>query len=136
MPQEHDARLAAPGPQFLRFALVGAGATLTHALVLTVLVEVMRTDPTVANGLAFVLAVQVTYWGQRLWVFQRKAADARGLLRFGVTAATGLMLNIAIMAAVVDGLLLDYRIGFGIALVAVPLVSFILSRYWVFAAVD
>lgn len=133
MPHEHDARRAAAGPQFLRFALVGVAATLTHALALTLLVEACHTDATLSNGLAFALAVQITYWGQRLWVFRRKPADARGLVRFAVTAAIGLALNVAIMALVVDGLRLDYRIGFGLALLAVPLVSFILSRKWVFA---
>lgn len=133
MPHERDAANAPPGPQFIRFALVGVAATLTHALALTVLVETLLVDATLANGLAFVVAVQVTYWGQRLWVFRRAPTDASGLVRFAVTAAIGLGLNVAIMALAVDGLQLDYRIGFAAALVAVPLVSFILSRKWVFA---
>lgn len=133
MPHERDAGDSAPGPQFIRFALVGVIATLTHALALTVMVEAWHFDATLANGLAFLVAVQVTYWGQRLWVFRRAPADASGLVRFVVTAAIGLGLNVAIMALAVDALRLDYRIGFATALVAVPLVSFVLSRKWVFA---
>lgn len=133
LPPGHDAGPGAPGPQFARFALVGAAATVTHALALTLLVEALGVNATVANGLAFALAVQVTYWGQRLWVFQRKPANALGLVRFAITAGVGLMLNVGIMAIVVDGMQLDYRIGLGLALLAVPLISFILSRKWVFA---
>lgn len=119
--------------EVLRFAIVGVSATITHFLALTFAVEVGRIPAAIANGIAFALAVFVTYIGQSYWVFRRPVHDVTRLKKFLITAIGGLIANVCIMLLVVNVLSLPYRIGFGIALLVVPALSFVISKTWVFA---
>ncbi len=116
-----------------RFGVVGVGATLVHFAVLTLAVEQTRIPPSLANGLAFLCALSVTYLGQSLWVFRHRSRHgADQLARFGVSLGIGMLANVAIMAVSVHALGLGYRVGFVLGLILVPALSFVINRYWVF----
>lgn len=116
-----------------RFGIVGLAATAMHYLVLTVLVELVRIPPTPANGLAFLCALGITYLGQSLRVFRKRSQHGVSqVLRFIVSLAVGLLSNMAIMAISVHAFKLDYQTGFLLALIFVPMLSFMINRSWVF----
>ena len=133
-------RLSAPLlAQAARFGAVGLAATAVHFAVLVAGVEGAGLPPAPANGLAFLVALSVTYLGQSLWVFPGPAPDpasgprAARLARFAAAAVTGLLGNAGVMALAVDAAGLPYRAGFVLGLLVVPPLSFALARFWVFA---
>lgn len=122
-----------PFGQILRFSITGILATLTHFAVLTTGVEVFGLPPIPTNGLAFCVAVIVTYLGQSLWVFRARGHNTAQMGRFVATALLGLVSNVGLMALVVRGLGLPYQVGFVTALICVPLMTFVANKFWVFS---
>lgn len=123
--------------EMFRFGIVGALATLTHFMVLVALVEHVYMQPALSNGVAFLCAVSVTYLGQSLWVFSGHGSiNLVKLLRFSVSLALGFFVNISIMALATEGFGLGHRIGFLVACLSVPILSFIINKLWVFRNVS
>ncbi len=56
------------------------------------------------------------------------------LLRFSVVGATGYLINLAVFAACVHGLGIDYRLAAGLAFVVAVTNNFVLNRRWTFEA--
>ncbi len=122
-----------PTGEILRFGCIGVAATLTHFLILSLSVERLGLDPTIANGLAFSIALLVTFFGQSFWVF--RGHDGLGPVvigRFGVSLLLGLAANMAIMAICTRLLGLPYQAGFVTGLLVVPVLSYVLNKFWVF----
>ena len=145
-------RLAPRGPRALaqaaRFGAVGLAATAVHYAVLVGCVDGAGLAAAPSNGLAFLVALSVTFLGQSVWVFpgapsaaardagglaaRLAQADALRLARFAAAAVAGFAANAAVMALAVDAAGLPYRAGFAIGLAVVPPLSFVLARSWVF----
>lgn len=110
-----------------RFGVVGLLATAVHAGGFALGLR-LGLVPTLATLLAFGVAVWVTYWGQRVWVFGRRP---RSLWHFGAAAILGAILHAVGMPALLAVGLTPW--GAWLALtVLVPLASFLLARWWVF----
>lgn len=119
--------------EIIRFGVVGVAATVVHFGMLSLGVELLGIIPAVANGLAFLCAVGVTYFGQSLWVFRDHGGrSSTQLLRFAASLALGFLANMAVMAVATQGLGLSYRIGFLIGCFLVPMLSYVVNRFWVF----
>lgn len=118
--------------QFVRFAAVGIAATAMHFAVLLGAVELVGLPPALANGLAFLVAGFMTYLGQSLWVFDVTRHDAGQMARFLASAGGGLVANVGLMALLVQGFGVDYRLSFVFILVTVPLGTFFVNKFWVF----
>jgi putative flippase GtrA len=116
----------------VRFALSGGLATLTHVTVFVVLVEWLTLRPVFAATPAFVFALLVSYAMNYHWTFSASAPHRIMLPRFVVVALLGLGLNLGITYVVVD--VAGYWYGYALLLVVtlVPLVTFLLSHFWVF----
>ncbi|WP_168201375.1 GtrA family protein [Qingshengfaniella alkalisoli] len=121
------------GAEALRFGVIGVSATATHFLVLTAAVELLGIAAAIANGLAFLVAVMVTYFGQSYWVFRNPSHNLARLQKFISTAVGGMLANVGIMAVTVNILDLPYQLGFVVALLVVPIATFVISKFWVFA---
>jgi putative flippase GtrA len=122
--------------QYLRFGIVGLGATLTHALIFVTAIELAGMAPLLANLVAFGIAVLVSFFGHCHWTFRRAGAagpGVRALVRFVVVALTGLLLNSLIVYGIVHLLGWPYPIALLLMVSLVPLVVFALSRAWAFA---
>jgi putative flippase GtrA len=79
------------------------------------------------------VAVAVTYLGQSLWVFRGSGHSLARLPKFLVSVFAGLFANIGIMALAVHVFGLNYLVGFAAALVIVPIMTFLVNKFWVFS---
>jgi putative flippase GtrA len=118
--------------QALRFAVVGATASAAHVVVALTLIELPRVPVLTANGLAFLVAVVVSYSGNHSWTFQREGHHQRHLPRFLTIALIGLALNQAIIFGLVTIAGFSYLVGIFAVIAIVPAASFVLSRRWAF----
>lgn len=124
----------------LRFAVIGVCATGVHFAILSLGVEVLGLLPTLANALAFFCAVWATYLGQSRWVFrtapalQERQQALWRVSRFGVSVLAGFLGNITIMHVATQIWQIDYRIAFVICTLIVPVLTFLLNKFWVFEA--
>ena len=121
-----------PSGEILRFGIVGVIATLVHFGMLRLGVEWLGIPAAPANGLAFSVAVGVTYFGQSVWVFLDPVHSFGRLRRFLLSVLGGFLANVGIMALAVQVLGLHYLVGFVAALTIVPTATFIINKFWVF----
>jgi putative flippase GtrA len=117
----------------IRFAISGGLATLTHIAVFVLLVEGLSMRPLYASVPAFLTAVGVSYGMNFRWTFDAQGPHHVMLPRFLLVALVGLGLNMLITWLVVD--VGHYWYGYTLAavVVIVPLVTFSLSKLWVFS---
>jgi len=116
----------------IRFGLTGILATLTHATVFVLLIELVLIRPVYAALPAFLSALAVSYALNYRWTFASDGPHGVVFPRFIVVCVAGLLLNLLITYLVVD----RWRFGYGYALLAVvalvPPSTYLLSRFWVF----
>lgn len=120
----------------LRFAVSGGVATAVHVSVFTSLVEWFALRPLLAATPAFIAALFFSYGINYHWTFSASAPHQIMLPRFVVVALLGLSLNLIITYLVVD--IGHYWYGYALLLIVlfVPLVTFLLSKFWVFNEQD
>lgn len=126
--------------QFIKFGAVGGAATLTHVGSFTLGIELFDLQPLMSNLAAFCVAFGVSFVGHFCWTFhdqtmikkQNSRLPWRALLRFLMVAITGLVLNSLAVFLVVNQLGLPYGYACALMLTAVPLCTFILSKFWAF----
>ncbi|WP_274630261.1 DUF6311 domain-containing protein [Arvimicrobium flavum] len=124
-------------PEFARFAAVGGLATLVHAAVYLMLLQVGM-DPQLANVAGFVSALGISILGHHHFTF--RAEGKRDLTasswRLVVAALLGYLINAFFVYLVADVL----KIAAGFAIVPMigvtPLVTYFINRKWVFYGKD
>ena len=116
----------------LRFGITGVLATLTHALVLAGLVELLTVPAVLASVPAFGTALLLSYGLNYHWTFQALGEHRMVFPRFTLVAVTGLVLNVGITYLVVNVGGLWYGYALLAVIVSVPLLTYLLSNYWVF----
>jgi putative flippase GtrA len=118
--------------QLFRFLAVGLLATASHFIVVIALVERWSLDVVSANALAWTVALCVSYKGHHRWTFPGESAHANLFPRYTAVSLTGLALNLATVWLFHHHLSAHYLVAttFGVALSV--LVTFMLSRFWVF----
>lgn len=124
--------------QYVRFGAVGLVSTSTHVLMFTAFIELACLAPLLANLAAFGIALLVSFVGHFHWTFrteiensERKAGLA--LARFTAVAITGLLLNSLAVYFIVDLLSLAYPYAIALMISVVPLVLFLLGKFWAFS---
>lgn len=126
--------------QYVRFGVVGLVATAVHVGFFVLLIEWLTVRPLSANVVAFCIAVLVSYLGNFHWTFR---ADAQTLdkddcrqpiifLKFAVVAVTGLLLNTLAVYMVMEVLQLPYGYALIVMVGLVPIVVFLLNKFWAF----
>ncbi len=122
--------------QILRFCIVGAAAFACHLLLVVALVTADMLSPLVANFPAFGIAFLISYWGHRNWTY--RAGTQRhitGLLRFGLVAVIGFIVNESSYAILLNWMQLQFIAGLIISLLLAAVSTYVLSRYWAFSYV-
>ncbi|MBV8605631.1 MAG: GtrA family protein [Pelomonas sp.] len=117
---------------FFRYSFVGAGATLLHYLVLTLLVEWARWPAGWAAVCGAACGAVFAYLGNRRHTFGADAAHAQALPRF---------LSVAVLTAVLSGTLValgarlgvHYLIAQALASGMALLLGYRLNKRWSFA---
>ena len=117
----------------LRFGLNGLFATAVHYAVLAGLVEGAGLgSAAVANALAAVCGIAVSYAGNRSFVLRSRAPHRRAGVRFLVCYAAIVSLHGGAMALWADLGGLDYRLGFVLFTGAAAILTYLLNRFFVF----
>jgi putative flippase GtrA len=119
-------------PQSAKFVLVGAGGFVLNVLGFTLLFDLGAWYPA-ASVLAYLASNAAMYVGNRYFTFGLSHAGCLGAyLRYVVVGAVVAALTAVLLAAFVERLGLDPRLGQALALsVLVPL-SFLLSKRFAF----
>lgn len=116
------------------FAIVGACATLTHVLVALAARELGGVSPMQANFAGYLMAVGVSYVGNARLTFRRRALHGPQIARFIVVSLLGLALTQGLTWLLVERMGWPFWMALGVVAVAVPALSFVLSRLWAFRA--
>lgn len=116
---------------FVRYAAVGAFATVVHFGVLTLGVEVRHWPAWWGSGVGAVVGAQVAFVVNRLVTFNHRGAVIPTWVRFMGTALLGAVVSMSIVAAAVT-LGSHYLLAQGLATVFVLLLTFIVNRDWTF----
>ena len=116
-----------------RFGLNGLFATAVHYAVLAGLVEgAGMGSAAVANTVAAVCGIAVSYVGNRSFVLRSRAPHRRAGVRFLVCYAAIVALHGGAMALWADFGGLDYRLGFVLFTAAAAILTYLLNRFFVF----
>ena len=118
--------------KIIRFGVVGAGATCVHAIVFLVLTDVIGVAPTPATVPAFLTAFAFSYLLNHSWTFRLAGRHGRYVFRYGVTAVTGVLLNMGLMYMSTSVLGWGHHVGLVIVVVVVPLFSLLSNMLWGF----
>jgi putative flippase GtrA len=119
--------------QIARFAGVGGIATLVHVALGLLIARHFAVPVLLANTIAFMAAVGVSYLGNHGWTFARIGRHDKHFPRFLLVSFTGLALNQLIVYAAVYVGGFDYVYGLAVVVVVVPALSVLMSRHWAFA---
>jgi len=123
--------------RILRFGGVGIVATLTYVVVTTALIELLAASIMTATVIGNLTAILVSYFGHLHVTFQVPPYHRIFLPRFLFTAAVGMLINVGIAWLFSVVFAIPYQAIIAIVLVALPLASYLVSRYWIyFPALD
>ena len=117
------------------FIGVGTAAAFTHLAAVAMLVELFFLGPLPANVIGFGAAFFVSFTGHSRWTFPiAPASRPAARLRFFAVALTGFLLNQTAYAWALQ--LFGPRLYLpilGAVLIGVAVITFLLSKLWVFA---
>ena len=118
----------------VKFLSIGGVATLTHASVYYILIELMHLMPQLANLIGFIVAFSVSYVGQRRWVFGHVIVNNEFIakLKFCISSLVSLAINALWVEVTIQvfGLSPEYSI-IGIVFIT-PIIIFLILKLWVF----
>lgn len=121
-----------PVSQLLKFAGVGALATLLHVAVALTVSALFGLAPQVANACGFISAVALSYFGQGRLTFEQELKHSFHGPRFMATALTGLLVSSTVTEIVAVQYGAPFAMAMAIVAVAVPLTTYLLCKFWVF----
>ncbi|TVO64309.1 GtrA family protein [Spiribacter aquaticus] len=127
-------KLATEGLITLRFGLVGMLATLIHAGVVTLLIEITPLDPRVANAIAFGIAFIVSFNGHFHWTFPKEAPTRQAMRRFFVIALLGFGMNTLLLSVLLKEAVMSETIAALVSILAIPATTLLAARLWGFRA--
>ncbi|MCL6284141.1 GtrA family protein [Ruegeria sp. 2012CJ41-6] len=118
----------------LRFAIVGLCATLIHLAVAQGLFAMGVLSLPMANLAGFALAFPAGFLGHYFLTFSRAAPIRQAFCRYGVIAMIGFLVNNIVLFSLVANGLLGEKVALAIAIIVIPMGTFLASRFWGFLA--
>lgn len=119
--------------QLARFGAVGIAATLTHVTVAILAEALMGLSGQMANTMGFLWAVGVSYFGHMHITFGVEPRHSTFLPRFIVSSVAAFLTSSAITHVVHVKLDLAFSATMGLVALVVPIVSYLVLKFWVFA---
>ncbi|MEM7529049.1 MAG: GtrA family protein [Pseudomonadota bacterium] len=115
----------------VRFGIVGVAATITHATGVFAFVELGGLAPSVANPVAFAIAVPVSYFGHYFFTYGSQHDHGETVFRFLAVTCSSFGISQAIVMAMeyFGG---PYQAAVALFVVLVPATNFILFNLLVF----
>lgn len=130
-----DQHLSPEGLKLLRqlffFGIVGVSATLTHYLVALCSHNYLGFSLYFANVSGYCAAVAISYFGHGKLTFQRQLKWPV-FFRFVLVSLTTLGLSEGILWILLTQFTLHHAISLAIVVCTIPVITFILSKIWVF----
>ena len=118
--------------QFLRFAIVGGGATAINVGAALILNALAGLPPLAANLGGFMLAWTFSYFGHFVWTFARVSAHGLAVPRFMALSAILFVVSQGIVTLTTYGLGWPFWAAMVPVALVVPVLGFIGSRLWAF----
>lgn len=115
-----------------RFGLVGILATLSHLCVSLFCNAIIGLEVQVANVTGFLLALGVSYAGHYHFSFRSGRSHRGALLRFLVVACVAFVVNLLLVEFLDRHAFLPDILQLAIGIGAMPFVTYVLHRFWVF----
>lgn len=112
--------------QARRFALSEVLMTVLHVFIAVTLIQIALAAPSLANGVAFVIATIFSYLINTTWSFS-SSLHGKNLFRFCIVSFIGLFLAMGISDVVQH-----YGYGIGFVVCVVPPVTFLLHSIWTY----
>jgi len=119
-------------PQFIRYVGAGAVGTAAHYAVLIALVQIMSTPAVAASTAGALVGALINYALNHRFTFASSRAHRMALPRFLAIAGLGIVLNAAVMWAVLVVVPSHYLFAQVAATAAVLFVGFVANRRWTF----
>ncbi len=117
----------------IRYGLVGVTASVVHASIGLLLHEYGGLDPFWAHACGFFGGLITAYFGHYHYSFKDDGSHKERFPKFFITALTGFSLHQSGVYVLVNQLGFDYSTqALPILMVCVPMVTFLMSKFWVF----
>jgi len=114
----------------LRFAMVGVAATLIHVTVAVGIIEGKHWHPSIANGIAFVVANLFSYAANTHWSFEAKMSMYSWYRFVTVSLVSGLLtVVISWLVAAAGG---PYLLGILLVITVIPTLNYLGHRYFTY----
>lgn len=126
-------RLLKKNRQLICFAIIGFFSTLVHGAVLVVAVENFFFPVTASHLLAFCTANVFSYFMNSRLTFGAPLSWVR-YVRFFAASLLSLGMTLLI-ARLTENQGVHYLLGFALIVVLVPVLSFLVMRFWTFAGI-
>jgi putative flippase GtrA len=123
--------MSRPHTEFLRFALVGGSNGVVTVVIYSLLLSIGVAYP-IAAVIGYLGGVVNGYTWNRLWTFETGRFHFPEFSRYFVVQGSGLLLNLLVLFALVDGLGMARGISEILSLVPVVLLTYFLNRRWTF----
>jgi len=117
--------------QALRFALVGMVSNVALYL-LYLLMTTSGVGPKLAMSIAYGIGVAQTFFFNKRWTFNYSGRFDVALLRYLSLYAVGYVVNLLILAWLVDGLNYPHQIVQAGMIILLAVFFFVLQKVWVF----
>jgi putative flippase GtrA len=119
-------------PQFFLYAGAGAIGTAAHYGVLIALVQLAGAGPVAASTAGAIVGALVNYALNHRYTFASRRAHRAALPRFLAVAGAGVLLNAAVLAALLATVALHYLVMQVVATGVVLVAGFLANRRWTF----
>lgn len=119
-------------PQFFRYAGAGAVGTGAQYAVLIALVQLAGAEAVASSTAGALAGALVNYALNRRYTFASRRAHRAALPRFFAVASVGVLLNAAVMAAILAVVPAHYLVAQVAATGVVLVAGFIANRRWTF----
>jgi putative flippase GtrA len=126
-----DPRLRKIAGEFLRFAIIGAAATVVHYSILVALVELAHAPVIASTSIGFAVGSAFSYTLNRRLTFGHQPQFGSGLVRYLATGGLGLCLNGLLVAGLMRAGL-PYLLAQMAATGVVLIWNFVFAKLFVF----
>ncbi|MGJ8664206.1 MAG: GtrA family protein [Marinicella sp.] len=117
----------------VRYGLVGVLASLIHAGISLAVLALFDIQPFWSHAIGFIGGLITAYLGHYHYSFKDDGQHKHRFPKFALTALTGFVLHQSGVYLMVNQMQLPYKtLALPVVMVCVPVVTFLMSKFWVF----